>query len=137
MFLGKMYDTRGENALMIPSFLLFILGLAIFATTDNGWLLLLSGAMMGVNVALMLSIGNAVVIKLTKRDRVAVAISTFNIFVDLAYVIGPIVIGMLIDDMGYRDSYMAMAAVATISLILYYVLHGRLVTAGKIPKGSF
>jgi MFS family permease len=93
--------------------------------------------MMGVNVALMLSIGNAVVIKLTKRDRVAVAISTFNIFVDLAYVIGPIVIGMLIDDMGYRDSYMAMAAVATISLILYYVLHGRLVTAGKIPKGSF
>ena len=137
MFLGKMYDTKGENALMIPSFLLFILGMAIFATTDNGWLLLLSGAMMGVNVALMLSIGNAVVIKLTKRDRVAVAISTFNIFVDLAYVIGPIVIGMLIDDMGYRDSYMAMAAVATFSLILYYFLHGRLVTAGKIPKGSF
>lgn len=136
MFLGKIYDSKGENALMIPSFLLFIVGMIVFATTDNGWMLLLSGAMMGVNVALMLSVGNAVVIKLTDSAGMAVAISTFNIFVDAAYVIGPIAIGMLINDVGYRDSYMIMAAVAAISLILYYILHGKLVASGKIPKGS-
>ena len=136
MFLGKVYDVRGENILLIPSFILFIAGMVLMATTDNGWVLLISGAMMGVNVAMLVSAGNSIVIKLTSADRVAVAISTFNIFIDLAYVIGPVIHGSLIDEIGYQENYLVMAGVAVVSLIMYCLLHGRLVASGKIPKGS-
>lgn len=135
-FLGKLYDVRGENVLMIPSFLLFIAGMVLLSTTENGWLLLLSGGMMGVNVALMTSVGSAIAIKLADPDRTAVAISTFNIFVDLAYVLGPLMHGVLVDSIGYRDSYMMMAGMAAVALVMYYLLHGRLVTSGRIQKGS-
>lgn len=136
MFLGKVYDVHGENMALIPTFLVFILGMVLLGTADNGWTLLLAGAMIGLNLAMMTSVGQAIVIKLSPPGRYAVAISTFNIAMDISYAIGPVANGSIIDILGYRGNYLVMAAVAGLSLSMYIVLHGRKVAGGGIAKGS-
>ena len=124
LFLSKIYDTKGENVALIPMFLLFIVGMAIFSTTGNGWMLLASAFLMGFNVAQLNSVGQAVLVRDAPKKRIAAAISMFSVFLDLAYAMGPVVNGQLIGDFGYRTNYQIMLVLAIVSLVMYLVLHG-------------
>lgn len=45
---GRLYDTRGENVIFFPIFLLTALSLVLLAYAEHGWMLLLSGFILGV-----------------------------------------------------------------------------------------
>jgi MFS family permease len=124
MFLSKIYDSKGENVALIPMFVMFIVGMAIFSTTGNGWMLLAAAFLMGFNVAQLNSVGQAVLVREAPKKRIAAAISMFSVFLDLAYAMGPVVNGQLIGDFGYRTNYQIMLVLAIASLVMYLVLHG-------------
>lgn len=124
LFIGRIYDRRGENVVMIPCFILFVIGMIVFsqATTDS--LFLFSGFMIGFGVAVIYSIGQSIVIKIAPRHRYGMATSTFSSFVEMAYGMGPLIIGFIVASFGYRDMFLMMAGVGFISLMLYMVMHG-------------
>jgi len=124
MFLSRIYDSKGENVALIPMFVMFIVGMAIFSTTGNGWMLLAAAFLMGFNVAQLNSVGQAVLVREAPKKRIAAAISMFSVFLDLAYAVGPVANGQLIGDFGYRTNYQIMLALAIVSLVMYLVLHG-------------
>ena len=124
MFLSRIYDSKGENVALIPMFVMFIVGMAIFSTTGNGWMLLAAAFLMGFNVAQLNSVGQAVLVREAPKKRIAAAISMFSVFLDLAYALGPVVNGQLIGDFGYRTNYQIMLVLAIVSLVMYLVLHG-------------
>ncbi|MCQ2079065.1 MAG: MFS transporter [archaeon] len=124
LFLGRIYDVRGENWALIPMFILYILGMVLIGTTGNGIVLLLGGMMIGFNIAQLNSVGQAVVVRDAGPERVGVAVSMFCIFMDMAYAIGAIVNGGIIDLLGYRGNYLLMAGLGLLSLVMYVVLHG-------------
>lgn len=124
LFLSKIYDSKGENVALIPMFVMFIVGMAIFSTTGNGWMLLAAAFLMGFNVAQLNSVGQAVLVREAPKKRIAAAISMFSVFLDLAYAVGPVVNGQLIGDFGYRTNYQIMLVLAIVSLVMYLMLHG-------------
>ncbi|MDD4092418.1 MAG: hypothetical protein PHQ63_07635, partial [Smithellaceae bacterium] len=57
--------------------------------------------------------------------RMGLAITTFFIFVDLGFGIGPYLLGALVAVTGYRGLYVIMTLVILATIPIYYVLLGR------------
>ena len=87
---GRLYDTRGENVIFFPIFLLTALSLVLLAYAEHGWMLLLSGFILGVGFGNFQSVGQAVSLSLVSRSRFAQATTTFFIFFDFGIGLGPI-----------------------------------------------
>lgn len=124
-FTGRWFDTKGENFVMYPSFLLFALGLFMISQVQQGFFLLLAGVLIGIGYGTFTSSTQAISIKVSPKNRIALATSTYFIFADVGIGIGPFLLGFLIPIIDYRGLYVFLSIVAFSCTILYYFLHGR------------
>lgn len=124
IFAGRIYDKHGENVVLIPCYIMFIAGMIILSQSVTPFMLLFSGFLMGFGIALVYSIGQSIVVKMSPKDRYAVATATFGSFIEISYGLGPLVLGLIITAVGYRDMYLLMAGLATVSFAAYMLLHG-------------
>ncbi len=124
-FTGRLFDVKGENLVMYPAFLSFAIGLLLLGIVHHGFVLLLAGAFVGLGYGTFSASAQAISIKVTPKERMGLATSTFFIFLDAGIGIGPFILGMLVPTIGFRGMYLLMAIVLVICLVLYYFLHGR------------
>lgn len=124
-FTGRWFDEKGENMIMYPSILLFALGLFVLSEAHHGFALLLAGALVGLGYGTLSASGQAISIKVSPKERVGLATSTWFIFFDGGVGIGPTILGAIVPILGYRGLYMTMSIVLLACLFLYYLLHGR------------
>ena len=124
LFLCRIADTRGDNVAAIPFFLMFIAGYFMLALTETSEMMLIAGFLMGFNIAQYIAVGQAAAVRRTEKERYGVAISTFNIFLDISYVLGPILHGCFIGEFGYREDFLIMSCVSAVAFVLFIVLHG-------------
>ncbi len=124
-FTGFWFDKKGENFVMYPSFLFFGLGLLTLSLAQHGFFVLLAGAFVGLGYGTFLSSGQAIAIKVSPRQHMGLATSTYFIFLDAGVGIGPFLIGFLMPIVGFRGLYIVTALVAFGCSFLYYALHGR------------
>jgi MFS family permease len=85
--------------------------------------------LVGLGYGTLSSSGQAISIKVSPKERMGLATSTWFIFLDGGIGIGPFILGFLIPLMGYRGLYLIMGIIVFACLFLYYFLHGR--KAGK------
>jgi MFS family permease len=100
----------------------------LFSQANHGITLLLAGAMIGLGYGNFISCAQAISIKEVPPHRLGLATSTFFIFVDLGFGIGPYLLGSLVPFTGYRGLYLTMVVVILASIVLYYFLHRRKVS---------
>lgn len=81
-FTGRWFDTKGENFVMYPSFLLFAAGLVLLNQADSGLLILLAGIFVGLGYGTFSASGQAIAVKVSPKNRIGLATSTFFIFLD-------------------------------------------------------
>ncbi len=124
MFLGKVYDKYNENVALIPSLLMYIAGMFMIATLVSGAEMLLAGLLIGVMVAMLNTVSQALVVRDVPEERVSIAVSTLSIFWDMSFAVGPLVHGWLAYDYGFAQDYLVMAFVAVFAFIVYLVLIG-------------
>lgn len=125
-FTGRLFDTKGENSVMYPAFLVFAVGLFLMSVAHNGIVLLLAGGLIGLGYGTFSASAQAISIKVSSKERAGLATSTYFIFLDAGIGIGPFILGIFVPTIGYRGMYLTMAAVLLICLVLYYFLHGRI-----------
>jgi MFS family permease len=101
----------------------------LFSQANHGITLLLAGALIGLGYGSVISCAQAISIKGVPLHRLGLATSTFFIFVDLGFGIGPYLLGSLVPFTGYRGLYLMMVIVILATIILYYFLHGRKVSS--------
>jgi MFS family permease len=130
-FTGRWFDSKGENIVMYPSFLLFAIGLLLLSQAQQGYFIILAGVLVGLGYGTFISGAQAIAIKVSPRHRMGLATSTFYIFMDIGIGIGPFLLGFLVPLIGFRGLYECMAVVLFICIFLYYFLHGRKATRGK------
>lgn len=135
-FTGRWFDQKGENLVMYPSFILFGVALLLLAQAHNGAVLLAAGALVGLGYGTFSSSAQAISIKVSPKNRMGLATSTFFIFLDGGIGVGPFILGLLIPFIGYRGLYMVMAVVVLACLFLYYFLHGRKTGKNKLAVQS-
>ena len=122
---GRIYDKHGANIIVIPGFLMFIVGMSAFSTTCNGLVLMLSGFFIGYSVSIVYSVCQAVVVSKNPAHRYGVTTSTFGAVSDLGTGLGPSILGLIVTSFGYRDMYMSCVLIALMSMALYWGVYGR------------
>lgn len=124
-FTGLLFDKKGENFVMYPSFVLFAIGMLILSQANHGFFLLLAAALTGLGYGTFMSCAQAISIKVSPLHRRGLATSTFFVFVDGGVGIGPFLLGFLIPVIHFRGMYVIATIVILLCIVLYHFLHGR------------
>lgn len=123
-YTGKMFDNYGEGSVMYPSFIFLGIGLVSMAFMSNGWILLITGAFIGLGYGTFMSNGQAVCLKLVPSGhRVAIALSTYFIGLDLGLGVGPYLLGALKSATSYTTMYLVCAIIAFACVVLYKLFY--------------
>ncbi|MDR1297324.1 MAG: MFS transporter [Deltaproteobacteria bacterium] len=122
---GKILDRRGENMVMYPSFLCFIISLVALSLAGSGPLLLVSAVFLALGFGNVLIMGQTVAVKSVPPHRTAKANATYFCFSDLGYGLGPILFGLIAAERGFPAMYLAGALVMAGTAVLYHLVHGR------------
>lgn len=124
-FSGRLFDIKGANFVVYPSLVLFAVGMFLFSQANHGMAILLAGGVIGLGYGNFISTAQAISIKEVPPHRLGLATSTYFMFVDLGFGIGPYLLGSLIPFTGYRGLYLMMTIVILATIPLYYYLHGK------------
>ncbi|WP_349771823.1 MFS transporter [Staphylococcus canis] len=124
-FVGRLMDRYHENVVAYPVLFIFGVGLLVLAMTSSGWMLLLSGALLGIGYGSMTAVGNVAAVKVSDRDKVSLATSTFFIGLDVGIGFGPSLLGLITPIVGYRMMYIIVGFCLFFAILLYWFVHGR------------
>lgn len=127
---GRLFDIKGANFVVYPCLVLFAVGMLLFSQANHGIVILLAGGVIGLGYGNLMSTTNAISIQDVPPHRLGLATSTYFMFVDLGFGIGPYLLGSLIPFTGYRGLYLMMTVLILATIPLYYYLHGRKVSSG-------
>ena len=123
-------DRKGENIIIYPAIVIMALGILLLSQAQNSVMLLASAALLGFGFGNIQSVCQTIAVKSTTLQRMGLATSTFFIALDAGLGFGPYFLGMLLDQIGYRQLYLFSALLTLSCLAWYYLLHGR--KAGKV-----
>jgi len=124
-FTGRLFDAKGANFVMYPSFIIFAVGLWMVSQVHHGSMLLLSAVFIGLGFGTFIPSAQAIAVKVSPRNRMGLATSTFFMFADFGAGFGPFLLGFLVPVIGFTNLYASMAILVLADAVLYYFLHGR------------
>lgn len=122
---GKLFDSKGENAVVYPAIFFMACSQLLLSMASAPWMVLLSGGLLALGYGNLISIFQALVVKLSPRRRFGQATSTYFIFLDLGIGLGPSGLGYLVPFTGYSGMFMVTAVIGFLVFPLYYFLHGK------------
>ena len=122
-FAGQIFDAKGENAVMYPSFIFLAIGLLTLSYTTTSFMLLLSGALIGLGYGTFMSNGQAVCLKLVEPSKVSIALSTYFIGLDLGLGFGPYALGTVHSFLSHSGIYVLCAVLTVAVAILYAIFY--------------
>lgn len=123
--IGRRVDKKGENSVIYITFASLAIGLAVLALSFNGATLLASAALAGFGIGCTQSTVQTAIVRITPKNELGRANSTFFMSMDLGSGIGPVIIGFFIPLVGYTAIYLALAALAAIVCLVYHLAYGR------------
>jgi predicted MFS family arabinose efflux permease len=132
-FAGRLFDVRGANFVIYPCLFIYAIGMLLFSQANQGMILLLAGAIIGLGYGNFMSCAQAISIQVALPHRFGLATATYYVFLDFGIGIGPYMLGSLVPFTGYRGLYLMMAILALATISLYYFLHGRKLSSGQVP----
>ncbi|MPV36481.1 MFS transporter [Georgenia subflava] len=122
---GRLQDVRGDNLVMYPAIVSFVLGLVVLAVATGVAAIVLAGALMGLGFGTLMSAGQAIAVARVAPHRMGLAVSTYFFMVDIGTGLGPVALGWLVQGTSFRTMYLAMAGVVLLAAGLYHLVHGR------------
>lgn len=125
MFVGRIQDRFGDNAVVYPLLLCLAGSLILLWVGLDGWLPVLSAALLGFGFGALMPTVQAIVVEVAGPTKIALATSTFFLAADLGLGLGPILDGVLVAAFGYRGMYLLLATVAVLAIVYYTFTHGK------------
>ncbi|ANU24441.1 MFS transporter [Planococcus donghaensis] len=117
---GRLFDTVGPKVVIIPSIIIFGVGLIALSITEVSWMLLLSGALIGLGYGTLLPSFQSLAIQAADKNRSGYATGTFFAFYDSGIAIGSVLLGLIAGIAGYANLYL-MLGVFVILVVFYYM----------------
>jgi MFS family permease len=122
---GKLLDKKGDNIVMFPTLAFFAVSLLVIGLAGNVPLLIVAAILMALGYGNILTVGQVIAANAVPHHRIGTATSTYFIFNDLGQGLGPLLMGLIATGKGFSVMYLYEAGIVTISIALYYILHGR------------
>jgi MFS family permease len=124
-FSGRLFDTKGANIVIYPSLILFIIGLLLLSVTHSTFMLLLSGAFIGLGYGTIVPSLQTLAIQATDRHRSGHATATFFTLFDTGIAVGSYILGIVATQLGYGLLYFLSAVFLIVVIMLYKVVMNR------------
>lgn len=128
---GRLFDLKGDNFVMYPTYIFFILSLLLTGFSTTSWMLLVAGAFMGLGYGSFSPFGQSIAIRYVDTERLGIATSTFFGLFDMGVGFGPFLLGFVLPVVGYQKIYYLAALLTLLTIVLYWWLHGRKVSGTK------
>ncbi|WP_258935448.1 MFS transporter [Nesterenkonia pannonica] len=125
LFTGRIQDRYGDNSVIYPALCLFVASMALTAWAPGSWALYVGGVLVYGGFGTMLPALQAVIANALPTHRISIGVSTFFICMDVGFGFAPLMLGPVVEAMGYQFMYAACAAVIALNLVLYWLVHGR------------
>ena len=119
-FSGRIFDLHGPSVVIIPSLIIFGLGLISLSFTESAWMLLVSGALVGLGYGTLLPCFQTLAIQAANSRRSAYATGTFFALYDGGIAVGSIALGVFAGMMSYANLYLLLG-VFMLMTVLYYL----------------
>lgn len=124
-FTGVLSDRKNENYVTYPCLILLILGFILLSQVSGPVVFIISAIFIGLGFGNLQSSIQSTLVKNAAMDRVGVSTSTYFILFDLAFGVGPVLLGVIAPIIGLKALFELMPVVGLIALLLYYLVHGR------------
>ena len=117
---GVLQDRVGERPVLAPCLAALAVALGLLASAQSPAMIIAAAVAFGLGWGTITSGGQAAAVNRAPAARTGAAIGTFFFALDLGTGIGPILLGLLVDPLGYRWVFglAALAAVLTVPLYL-------------------
>ncbi len=124
IFAGKIADKKGEGPMVYMSVACFVINIILLVVGHSQLLFCVSACLMGLGLGLCIPAMQTMAVRIVPPERRGSASSTFLCSWDVAWAIGGIIGGVLVDAAGFRAMF-AILGVFEILALLYYVFWGR------------
>ena len=115
---GRLTDTLGRKPLVIVGLAVTAVGLGLIGLAGSLWLLLLLSVVSGVGAGLVNPGQQAAVADVVGNERSGgTVLSTFQMFQDGGAILGPILVGLVVDQAGYGWGFATVAVVSTLAVL--------------------
>ena len=118
-FTGKIYDSFGSKYVIIPSFILFAIGLVVLATANQSIAFLLSAIFIGIGYGTLTTSFQTLSIQATSPKRSGYATATYFTLFDIGLAFGSYVLGIVAVNLGYVVMYYVTAGILVCVFIIY------------------
>jgi MFS family permease len=125
LFVGRIHDRQGDNAIIYPALAVFAAGLGLLALEPAVWSIAAAGVLSGLGFGSLTPSVQAIAVTEAPEMRLGTATSTFYLMLDLGVGVGPVVLGALLPLTGYPGMFGALCVLVLAAVVLYYVVHGR------------
>lgn len=127
--IGKLADRYGIKQFLAPGIVLLAGALLLLAETWTLPMFLLVAVLYGLAFGTVQPILNALVISLSPPERRGAANATFAMAMDLGIGLGAVVLGFIVQKLGFEAMYLSSAVFALLALIMYFALLNRKLSA--------
>lgn len=117
---GRLFDGVGPSVVIIPSIIIFGIGLISLSFTQSSWMLLASGALVGLGYGTLLPSFQTLAIQAADKHRSGYATGTFFALYDSGIAVGSVSLGVLAGIAGYANLYL-MLGIFVILIVFYYM----------------
>ncbi|MFB5282641.1 MFS transporter [Peribacillus sp. Hz7] len=124
-FTGRLYDRRGPNYVIYPSFIFFAIGLFVLSSMHSVTMLLIAGALIGMGYGSIVPCFQTLAIQSAEKHRSSHATSTFFTLFDSGMAAGAFVLGIISSYLGYSMLYIICGIIVVITIPVYKQLSSR------------
>ncbi len=123
LFFGRLSDRHHVLIAVVPGLILIIIGyVMLIAGPTYHWMFYAAGALYGLGSGITTPALNAQAVRRSGHDRTAAATATYQLLLNLAFVLGPIILGIIIDVMSFRSVFIVCIGVVILAIALSVLL---------------
>lgn len=124
-FSGRLFDTKGPHFIIYPALVLFLIGLFLLSITESSFMLLLSGAFIGLGYGTVVPSLQTLAVQATDHHRSGHATATFFTFFDSGLALGSYILGIVATHLGYSTLYFITSAFMIVVIVCYKLVLNR------------
>jgi len=125
LFTGRLQDRRGDNIVIYPALAALALGVGLLAFPPAPATIAAAAVLAGFGFSTLSSGLQAIAISKVSLTHIGVAVSTFYLVLDVAFGLGPVLLGALVPAAGFQGMYAACSVLVVAAIGVYHVAHGR------------
>ena len=120
LFSGRIGDSRGEGSLVYISICCFVSGLLLLVFGRSIILFYAAASLIGLGYGISIPSMQAMAVRIVPAERRGSASSTFLCSWDIAWSLGGVLGGILVDIAGYRMMFAVLLAFEVMAVVYYY-----------------